>query len=163
MLTPLQTARRFGPDVWRLSAIEIAFSAGMAAGGVLISLWGGLRNKIYMMALACFSFGITTFLFGVVPDFRVYLGLMVLCGITMPVYNTPASAMMQSKLDPAVMGRVFSVLMVIHGLAFPVGMAIFGPLGDVVRIEALLMVTGAALFLGGFALLGSRSLRTAGE
>ena len=32
-LTPLQVTRSFGDDVWRLSAIEIAFSIGMMAGG----------------------------------------------------------------------------------------------------------------------------------
>lgn len=31
-LTPLQVTRTFGEDVWRLSAIEIAFSIGMMAG-----------------------------------------------------------------------------------------------------------------------------------
>lgn len=32
-LTPLQVTRSFGDDVWRLTAIEIAFSVGMMAGG----------------------------------------------------------------------------------------------------------------------------------
>lgn len=34
-LTPLQVTRQFGEEVWRLSAIEIAFSVGMIAGGEL--------------------------------------------------------------------------------------------------------------------------------
>ena len=33
LLTPLQTARRFGEEVWRLTAIEMVFSVGMMAGG----------------------------------------------------------------------------------------------------------------------------------
>lgn len=36
-LTPLQVARSFGSDVWRLAAIEITFSAGMMAGGILMA------------------------------------------------------------------------------------------------------------------------------
>lgn len=31
-LTPLQVTRTFGDEVWRLTAIEIAFSVGMMAG-----------------------------------------------------------------------------------------------------------------------------------
>src|SRR3954447_9899441 len=35
-LTPLQVTRSFGDDVWRLTAIEIAFSVGMMVGGGII-------------------------------------------------------------------------------------------------------------------------------
>jgi DHA3 family macrolide efflux protein-like MFS transporter len=163
MLTPLQATRTFGGDVWRLTAIEIAFSIGMALGGIAISVWGGFKNKVHTMILACFAFGATTFLFGVVPNFWVYLGIMLLCGMSVPLFNTPTQTMMQSKIDPAVMGRVFSVLMIINGLAMPLGMALFGPLGDVVRIEALLIATGTLLFASGFVLCASKTLKAAGE
>jgi DHA3 family macrolide efflux protein-like MFS transporter len=163
MLTPLQAARTFGGDVWRLTAIEILFSIGMMFGGLAISVWGGFKNKVHTMISACFAFGVTTFLFGVVPNFWIYLAIMLLCGMSVPFFNTPTQTILQSKLDPAVMGRVFSVMMMINGLAMPVGMALFGPLGDLVRIESLLIITGALLFASGFALVASKTLRAAGE
>ena len=46
-LTPLQVTRSFGSDVWRLTAIEVAFSIGMILGGIVISSWGGFGNRIY--------------------------------------------------------------------------------------------------------------------
>jgi DHA3 family macrolide efflux protein-like MFS transporter len=163
MLTPLQTARTFGGDVWRLPAIEILFSVGMMLGGAVISIWGGFKNKVHTMILACFAFGVTTFLFGVVPNFWVYLGVMILCGMSLPFFNTPTQTIIQSKLDPAVMGRVFSVSMMINGLAMPAGMALFGPLSDIVRIETLLIVTGALMFASGFVLAASKTIKAAGE
>ncbi|MDR1540923.1 MAG: MFS transporter [Clostridiales bacterium] len=163
MLTPLQTARTFGDDVWRLTAIEIGFSIGMTLGGVAVSVWGGFKNKVHTMILACFAFGVTTFLFGVVPNFWVYLGVMLLCGMSVPLFNTPTQTIMQSKIDPSVMGRVFSVVMMINGLAMPLGMLLFGPLGDAVRIESLLIVTGVLLFASGFVLVASKTLKAAGE
>jgi DHA3 family macrolide efflux protein-like MFS transporter len=57
-LTPLQVTRNFGADVWRLTAIEIAFSAGMMIGGLLIGFRGGFKNKIHSMSLACVLFGL---------------------------------------------------------------------------------------------------------
>src|SRR5690606_10184097 len=51
-LTPLQVARSFGDQVWRLSAIEVGFSVGMIFGGLLMTCWGGFRNKTHSMALA---------------------------------------------------------------------------------------------------------------
>jgi DHA3 family macrolide efflux protein-like MFS transporter len=153
MLTPLQVARSFGGDVWRLTAIELTFSAGMAAGGILISIWGGFKKKLNTMILAWLLFGVTTVLFGVVGNFWVYLGVMAFCGCAMPLYNTPSMTLMQTKIPPELMGRVFSVLMIVNGLAMPLGMALFGPLGDIVRIELLLVITGALLLVGGFLLL----------
>ena len=43
----------------------------------------------------------------------------------------------------------------INGLAIPLGIAVFGPLGDVVQIEILLVATGILLVIGGF-VLGKR-------
>ncbi|MDR0569822.1 MAG: MFS transporter [Clostridiales Family XIII bacterium] len=162
MLTPLQAARTFGGDVWRLTAIEVLFSLGMVLGGAAIAMWGGFRNKTHTMAMASFAFGVTTFLFGVVPNFWVYLAIMLLCGMTVPFFNTPSTTIMQTKVKPRVMGRVFSVMMMINGLAMPLGMALFGPLGDAVRIEALLVATGALMFASGFVLLASKALVGAG-
>lgn len=163
LLTPLQTARTFGDDVWRLTAIEIVFSIGAVIGGILISVWGGFKNKAYTMVMACALFGLTGVLLGIVPNFWVYLGVMLLCGATMPLFNTPSMTMLQSKIEPDKMGRVFSVMMMFSGLAMPLGMVVFGPLGDVIPIEWLLITSGMVIFISGLALLRSRSLIEVGK
>jgi DHA3 family macrolide efflux protein-like MFS transporter len=108
-------------------------------------------------------FGVTTVLFGVIPNFWVYLGVMVLCGSAMPIYNTPSMTLVQTKIPPELMGRVFSVIMMLNGLGMPIGMAIFGPLGDIVKIELLLVITGALMVVGGLLLRTRREFITAGE
>ncbi len=163
MLTPLQVTRSFGTDVWRLTAIEITFSIGMMVGGIVISVWGGLKNKVHTMILAWLLFGLTTVLFGIIPNFWVYLSVMVFCGCTMPFFNTPSMTLMQTKIPPNLMGRVFSVLMVINGIAMPIGMALFGPLSDAVKIETLLVVTGVLLLVGGVVLFLQKELIKIGE
>jgi DHA3 family macrolide efflux protein-like MFS transporter len=60
-LTPLQVARSFGNDVWRLTAIEVTFSIGMILGGIVMASWGGFKNRIHSMTLACLIFGVCTF------------------------------------------------------------------------------------------------------
>ena len=94
LLTPLQTARTFGDDVWRLTAIEIMFSLGAVIGGILISIWGGFKNKAHTIVLACMAFGLTSVLLGIVPNFWIYLGIMFACGVTMPMFNTPSMTLM---------------------------------------------------------------------
>jgi DHA3 family macrolide efflux protein-like MFS transporter len=158
LLTPLQVARSFGDDVWRLSALEITFSLGMMAGGAAISVWGGFKNKAHTMIFAYVAFGVTVILLGIVPNFWVYLAMMLLCGVTAPLYNTPSLTLLQSKVEPDKMGRVFSVSLMLGSLAMPLAMVVFGPLGDAMRIEWLLVLSGVAILISGFSLLGAKPL-----
>lgn len=163
LLTPLQVVRSFGNDVWRLTAIELLFSAGAVLGGIMMSLWGGFRNRTHTMIFACTLFSLTTILLGVVTNFWVYLGVMLVCGLTNPMFNTPANTILQTKIEPQMMGRTFSVMTMLSGLALPLGMVVFGPLGDKVPIEWLLVGTGSIIFLGGFTLFACKPLIKAGE
>ena len=162
-LTPLQVARSFGSDVWRLSAIEIAFSIGMMLGGIIIADWGGFHNRVHTMSLAFFIFGACTFALGITPVFGIYLVFMGIIGITIPLYNTPSTVLLQEKVEVDYLGRVFGVLTMITTSMMPLGMLVFGPIADVIKIEWLLMGTGALLFLQGFFLLGSKTLINAGK
>ncbi len=50
------------------------------------------------------------------------------------------------------------VFMMFSGLAMPLGMVVFGPLGDTMKIEWLLILTGMVILIGGLALLRSKAL-----
>ena len=147
LLTPLQVTRNFGADVWRLSAIEIAFSLGALAGGIIIGLWGGFKNRIYTMALSCALCGLLSVGLGVVPSFWIYLIIMAFLGISMPLYNAPAMALMQTTVDPAFMRRVISVFTMVSSTMMPLGMVIFGPLSDKISINLILIFTGIGVAL----------------
>lgn len=162
-LTPLQVARTFGNAVWRLTAIEIAFALGMIAGGIIIASWGGFKNKMHTMTLATLMMAVCTVAFGVVPVFWAYLIFMGIVGISMPIFNTPSMVLLQEKVEGDYLGRVFGVLGMISSSMMPLGMIIFGPLADVVKIEWLLIGTGILLFIQGFFLMGSKVLMEAGK
>ncbi len=162
-LTPLQMVRSYGEEIWRLMALEITFSAGMMAGGLLMASWGGFRNKIHTMALATFVVGIGTLALGMKPLFLLYLAIMVVHGITLPLFNTPATVLLQTQVEEAYRGRVFGVFGMIHSSMMPVGMLLFGPLADWISIELLLWGTGIILFGMGFFLLKSKVMLAVGE
>ena len=162
-LTPLQVTRSFGSDVWRLTAIEVAFSIGMILGGIVIASWGGFSNRIYTMALASFITGICTLALGVVPLFWVYLSIMGIVGTTIPLFNTPSTVLLQEKVGADFLGRIFGVLNMIASSMMPLGMLVFGPVADAVKIEWLLIRTGFLLFIQGFFLIGSKDLVEAGR
>ncbi len=146
-LTPLQTARSFGSDVWRLTAIEIVFSVGMMAGGGLIAAWGGFRNRMRTMVASNVIMALCTIGLALAPHFWLYLGFMGIFGVALPLYNTPSMVMIQEHVEESFMGRVFSVLSMLSTSLMPLGMLIFGPLADGMRIEWLLLGSGAAMLL----------------
>jgi DHA3 family macrolide efflux protein-like MFS transporter len=161
-LTPLQASRAFGREVWRLTAIEIAFSGGMLAGGAIVAIRSGFRNRMRTMVAAAAFFGLCTVALALVPEFTAYLGIMVLFGVTMPYWNTASATMLQEHVEPDYMGRVFSVLSMISTSVMPIAMLAFGPLADVISLEWILVATGGALCAVSFAPLASRRLMAAG-
>lgn len=162
-LTPLQTTRSFGDDVWRLTALEIVFSVGMMLGGAAISMWGGFRNRIVTISAAIAWMSICTIALGIVPNFIVYLVFMGLFGVAMPFMNSPMNVIFQEKVDPNYLGRVFGIVGMISTSMMPIGMLIFGPLADVVSIESLLVITGGILVVLCLLFGRNRKLLQAGE
>ena len=120
-LTPLQVARSFGSEVWRLTAIEVTFSIGMMAGGIIMASWGGFKNKVHTMIFANLIIGTATFGLGLVPVFWIYLGFMTLIGLVIPVFNTPATVLLQQKVEGDFLGRVFGVMGMIATSMMPWG------------------------------------------
>ena len=163
ILTPLQVTRSFGQDIWRLTAIEVVFSAGMLGGGLLIAALGGFRNRVHMMAASTFVIGVTTLLLGLVQNFWIYLAIMAAVGLTLPMFNTPATVLLQEKVEGEYLGRVFGVMGMISSGVMPLAMLAFGPLADAVSIEWLLIGSGLLLSVLAAGLTLNKSLVRAGE
>jgi DHA3 family macrolide efflux protein-like MFS transporter len=161
-LTPLQVTRNFGNDVWRLSAIEITFSIGMMAGGLIIGLWGGFKNRIYTMTLSCGLCGLLAAALGLATNFPLYLVVMAIMGISLPLWNAPSMVLLQTTVEPAFMGRVFSVFSMVSSTMMPLGMVLFGPIADMVSINLLLVGTGLIITLLCIPMVTSKTLLEAG-
>ncbi|MGA8941620.1 MAG: MFS transporter, partial [Thermoactinomyces sp.] len=162
-LTPLQVTRSFGDDVWRLTAIEVSFSVGMILGGGIIASWKGFANKVHTMVLASLVMGVCTFALGIVPVFWIYLLFMTVFGVAMPVFNTPTTVLLQEKVEENYLGRVFGVFGMIATSMMPIGMLVFGPIADVIKIELLLVVTGLLIIILGISLGQNKVLLNAGK
>lgn len=163
MLTPLQVSRTFGNEVWRLSAIEMLFSGGAVLGGILISAWGGFRNRTNTVFLGCVGFGVCTVLLGLIGNFPLYLVVTGVTGLFMPLLNTAIMVILQEKVGSDMQGRIFSLIQIVGSSTIPLGMVLFGPLADAIAVETLLWSTGAVLLILSVCLLFSRRLRQAGE
>ena len=161
-LTPLQVTRTFANEVWRLTAIEMAFAVGMMLGGVLVGWWGTRTRRVTTIGAAVVVLGALTVALGLPVSFVLYNLWMFLSGLFLPFMSTPAMTMIQLSVEDRFMGRVYSILMMVSVAAMPLGMVVMGPFADTVSVEFLLVVTGSVMMLAGIAVLTDRRAR-AGE
>lgn len=161
-LTPLQVTRNFGAEVWYLTAIEIVFSLGMLAGGLILSLWGGLKNRMHTMLLSHALMALCSLFLGLSPWLIPYLIVMGLFGVAIPFYNSASSVLLQEHVEESYLGRVFSVQTLIFTSAMPLGMLVFGPLADLLSIDLLLVAAGALMLAQALWVLTQKQLLEAG-
>jgi DHA3 family macrolide efflux protein-like MFS transporter len=143
-VTPLMVARSFGSEEWMLAVLEVAFSLGMLLGGVLMSTVLARRGRVGLILIAVYGFGAVTVGLGLSTNLWVFYGFMFVLGLLVPPFSTPFMTLIQESVEPTMHGRVFSYVSIVMALATPVGMVVFGPLADVVSVEALLIAAGLA-------------------
>ncbi|WP_448511718.1 MFS transporter [Photorhabdus laumondii] len=148
-LTPLLVNRTFGEEPWRLAINEMTFSAGAVLGGLLISFWSEYKNKMRITAVACALFGIFMIALGNAYWFPLYLVLNIFLGMVTPCFNAPITAVFQERVEPEMMGRVFSLVQIAMSCSLPLGMVLFGPIADYISIQSLLMISGGLILLTG--------------
>jgi DHA3 family macrolide efflux protein-like MFS transporter len=141
-VTPLLVVRNFGTEEWMLAALEISFSVGMVLGGIVVATWLTKRSRMGLILFSTYSFAVLSVAMGLSNNLWVFYGLMFLFGLGVPLFSTPFMTLIQETVEPEKHGRVFSYVGIVMALATPIGMAVFGPLADVIRVESLLIVGG---------------------
>ena len=146
-LTPLMIVRTFGDEVWKLVVNELAFSVGMMLGGILIAVWGGTKNRVVMIVISSFVFGILSIGLGLSTNLWIFFAFMFLLGLAVPYFSTPSMTLLQERVEPERQGRVFGFVGIVMAVAMPIGMVAFGPLADTFTVESLLVIAGILLFV----------------
>lgn len=144
-LSPLFIARNFGTEVWKLTVAEVTFSVGTAIGGALLALFANKVNRIGMIIGVSIFFGFITIGMGLSPNLIVFCILFFVIGLAVPSFFTSAMTMLQETVEPERQGRVFGFVGIVIALAMPVGMAVLGPLADIVPIEVLFIACGITM------------------
>lgn len=142
-LTPLLIARTFGEEPWMLAVLEIAFGVGMLLGGALIATVLAKRSRAVLIVVSTFGFGVITLLMGFTYNLWLFYALMLFVGLIVPWFSAPFMTLFQQVVTPDKHGRVFSYVGIVMALATPIGMVAFGPIADVISVQALLVIAGA--------------------
>jgi DHA3 family macrolide efflux protein-like MFS transporter len=148
-MMPIFVVRHLGAEVLRLGWLETAFGVGMIAGGLVLSAWGGFKRRIITCFLGLIIAGSAIIILGsTTPElFLMGVAMMFLTGLGIVFCNAPIGAIIQSVVAKDMQGRFGALLGSITGAMTPLGLAIAGPVADVVGIRPIFYFAGAAILV----------------
>lgn len=162
-LTALMIERTFGDNVLLLTINETVGFAGAVIGGLLLGATGGFKNRNTTFFLGIMLCGIASFAVGFTGVFWLFVALMFFIGLSIPAAQTAVFTLVQERVEPSMMGRVFSLVNVMFTGFMPLGMVIFGPLADVVRIQTLVIICAIFTILLGLSIPLSKAFYREGR
>jgi DHA3 family macrolide efflux protein-like MFS transporter len=146
VLTPLLVTRHFRGDALEFAWLQSAFGVGMVLGGLTLGVWGGFRRRIVTALVGLIISGFSDIVIGLAPQdaFLLALGARFVSAFMLPIVNGSAFALMQSIVPAGMQGRVFTLVASGSSAMSPLGLAIAGPVADVVGIQIWFIIGGAA-------------------
>lgn len=127
-----------------------------------MSYFTNLREGLAYVKGRGFLTGAFTAGLGLTPVFWLYVLFMAIVGLVIPLYDTPAAVLLQQRVDNAFRGRVFGINTMIRSTLVPISLVLYGPLGDVVPIEWILVATGSLMVVQSLLMVSHRSFVEAG-
>ncbi|MDM8301473.1 MFS transporter [Collinsella tanakaei] len=148
-LFPLMTLDHFGGTTTDAATAEIIFSVGMIAGSALLASTGGFKNRALTVVAATALYGTATFVAGMLgaDGYLLFLAMSFFMGLSSPFYSGPQTALMQEKIPPEYLGRVFGLYGAIMSWAMPIGLAVSSLFADAVGAPAWFAGAGIAMAL----------------
>ncbi|HEY9422902.1 MAG TPA: MFS transporter, partial [Thermoanaerobaculia bacterium] len=115
--------------------------AGAVLGGILMSTWGGARQKMRVVLGLAPVLGLGLLIMGLRPSGPLVAFGYFVFFLVVPIINANNLAIWQAKVEPDVQGRVFAMRRLVMQASSPIAFLLAGPLADYV-FEPLLAPGG---------------------
>jgi DHA3 family macrolide efflux protein-like MFS transporter len=148
-LMPLLVTKYFNGGVWHLSWLESGFSIGVVTGGLVLSIWGGFKRRIYTTLMGVTGMGLGILLITFAPQNMFILAIigMAFAGFMNPITNGPIFSIMQARVSPEMQGRVFTLMNSLTSAMSPLGMLAAAPIAEKFGIRAWFLLGGISCLL----------------
>ncbi len=159
VLFPLMTIDYFNGTGFQAGIIEAIWSVGALIGGAVMGIKVykvnrvGLINWTYILLGAAFmGSGILS------PNGFVWFAVLTgISGIAGAVYNSAFTGLVQTKIDPAALGRVFSTFYAIALLPSMLGLIGIGSIADSIGLNTSFIISGLIIIITGIAAFFTKS------
>jgi DHA3 family macrolide efflux protein-like MFS transporter len=164
-LTPLVVIQHFDGGPLELGWMQSAAGIGALLGGVLLGIWGGFDRRIVTAMVALTVDGVALTVFGLSPSGALWLavGAVSVAGFAETVVVAVNGALFQAAVPPDMQGRVFSLLISASQVATPLGLAIAGPVSDIIGAQTWYLLAGLAILIMGAGALAVPSIMSLEE
>lgn len=151
VLFPLMTLNHFAGNAFQVSLVEVSWGGGALLAGALLGLKKYRWNEILLINGMYIALGLTFLFSGLLPvsGFIWFAVLTALGGVCGSLYFATFTTVIQSRIDPGVMGRVFSFYMSFSMLPSMIGLLSTGFLADSIRLGNTFIISGGFLCLIG--------------
>lgn len=140
LTTPLVLARG---TATQLGMVLATGGAGLLAGSLVMSVWGGPVRRMTGILAASPALGLACLVMGAAGSIPAVAAGIFLLGFVVPIINGCDQALWQTKVEPELQGRVFGTRQLLEQITVPLSYLAAGPLAD--RVFEPLLAPGGRL------------------
>ena len=151
VLFPLMTLNHFSGNTFQVSLIEVVWGGGALLGGAFLGMKKFRFNEILMINWMYILLGATFLFSGLLPvsGYAYFVFLTTLAGVSGAFYMASFTTVVQTRIEPSVMGRVFSFYTSASLLPSMIGLLSTGFLADSIGLGNTFIISGVMLCLIG--------------
>jgi MFS family permease len=127
LFSPMILSFHTAPVLGSLNSIA---GVGMLAGSLVMSAWGGPKDRIRGVLGFSMIISGSLILIGLTPKILIIAPALFALYFAIPLANSCSQALWQTKTTPEVQGRVFSLRRMISSAMTPISFAVAGPIAD---------------------------------
>ena len=152
-LMPILVTKHYNGAAPQLALMDAMWGIGMIAGGLLLSVWGGFKRRVFTSMLGLLMLGSSFVVQGLLPSgmFVAALVCAAVAGLANPITNGPLFAVVQATVAPSMQGRVMSLIGALATAVTPLSLLVAGPIADAVGVQAWYLAGGVVCFALGVA------------
>jgi|SRR5690554_1013477 len=151
VLFPLMTIDYFNGTGLQAGIIEAIWSVGALAGGAVMGAKVYKVNRVGLINWSYILLGAAFMASGMLsPNGFVWFAVLTgISGIAGAVYNSAFTGLVQTKIDPAALGRVFSTFYAIALLPSMLGLIGIGSIADSIGLNTSFIISGLIIIITG--------------
>lgn len=151
VLFPLMTIDYFNGTGFQAGIIEAIWSVGALAGGAVMGAKVYKVNRVGLINWSYILLGAAFMASGMLsPNGFVWFAVLTgISGIAGAVYNSAFTGLVQNKIDPAALGRVFSTFYAVALIPSMIGLIGIGFIADTIGLNTSFIISGLVIILTG--------------
>ena len=153
VLFPLMTLEYFNGTEFQAGIIEAIWSVGALVGGTIMGAKVYKINRVALINWMYLVCGLTFLLTGLLSPggFVWFAVLTAIGGVSGAVYNSAFTGLLQTKIEPGALGRVFTMFFTFSFIPAMLGLIGIGFVADGLGLTTSFILSGIIIFLIGIA------------